>query len=65
MTHLNEKDRTRRHRISACKRGRHDFGEAQNVGAGITRQVCRTCGEVSIDLTGTGELSEPLINPKT
>jgi hypothetical protein len=40
-----------KHKISACKRGRHNYGMAQNIGAGITRQVCPTCGTVTIDLT--------------
>lgn len=33
----------------------------QNIGAGITRQVCETCGEVSIDLTGAHEPTKPVI----
>lgn len=54
MTHLQQGDR-RKHRASACRRGRHDYGEKQYVGAGITRQVCATCGDVTIDLTAAHE----------
>lgn len=52
MTHLRQEDR-RKHRLSACRKGRHDYGEFEYVGAGIKRQVCGTCGAVSIDLTDT------------
>lgn len=50
MTHLREPDR-RKHRASDCRKGRHAYGESQYIGAGITRQVCDTCGDVTIDLT--------------
>lgn len=52
MSHLRPEDRRNRHSRSACKRGRHLYGEAQNIGGGIRRQVCETCGGVTIDLSG-------------
>ncbi|HEX6301002.1 MAG TPA: hypothetical protein VF148_11100 [Acidimicrobiia bacterium] len=61
MSHLRPDDRSRKHRRSACRKGRHLFGKAQNIGAGITRQVCETCGEVTIDLTGARVPTTPLI----
>lgn len=45
--------------MSACRKGRHNYGEEQNVGAGILRRVCTTCGSVSIDLTKAHELTVP------
>jgi len=42
---------------SACRKGRHDYGRAQHIGAGITRRICDSCGEVSIDLTGADEVT--------
>ncbi len=54
MTHLREQDR-RRHRVSSCRKGRHNYGQAQDIGAGIERRVCDTCGDVSIDLTAAHE----------
>lgn len=61
MSHLRPEDRSIKHRRSECRKGQHLFGLAQNIGAGITRQVCETCGEVSIDLTGVHEPSTPVI----
>ncbi|HJQ76666.1 MAG TPA: hypothetical protein VJ948_05320 [Acidimicrobiia bacterium] len=52
MSHLRPEDRKSRHSRSACKRGRHHYGEAQSIGGGIRRQVCETCGGVTIDLSG-------------
>jgi hypothetical protein len=49
MKHLDPKDLPLRRRAS-CRRGRHGYGPAQDVGAGILRQVCTGCGAVSIDL---------------
>jgi hypothetical protein len=54
MTHLREQDR-RKHRPSDCRKGRHAYGETQYIGAGITRRVCETCGDVTIDLTAAHE----------
>lgn len=54
-------DRSGKHRKSACRKGRHLFGETQNIGAGITRQVCETCGAVTIDLTRAHEPTIPVI----
>lgn len=49
-----------KHKRSECRKGHHVYGESQHVGGGILRQVCDTCGEVTIDLTGT-ELSTPVL----
>jgi len=54
MTHLRDEDRPK-HRLSACKKGRHAYGDAQYIGAGIIRRVCDTCGDVTIDLTAAHE----------
>ena len=61
VSHIRPELRLQRHRRSACRRGSHDYGEAQAVGAGITRQVCQTCGVVTIDLSQADELTTPLI----
>ena len=61
MSHLRPEDRAAKHSKSACKKGRHIYGESQNIGAGILRRVCEACGEVTIDLTGAEELTEPVI----
>jgi hypothetical protein len=63
VSHLRPQDRSPKKSRAACKRGRHYYGESQNIGAGITRQVCETCGEVTIDLTGAHEVSAPVIIP--
>lgn len=63
MSHLRPDERIR-HRMSSCRRGRHYYGAAQNIGAGIERQVCEVCGSVSIDLTQTETITEPLIRIK-
>lgn len=62
MSHLRPEDRAPRHRRSACKKGRHDYGDPQHVGGGITRQVCRACGDVSIDLTTAYEGERPIVS---
>lgn len=51
MSHLPPEIKARRHRVSWCRKGRHNYGEPQHIGGGIERQVCLTCGTVSIDLT--------------
>ncbi len=61
MSHLRPDDRPQRHRKSECRKGRHAFGEAQNVGGGITRQVCAVCSVITIDLTGADGLTSPLV----
>ena len=61
MSHLRPEDRSERHKRSACRKGRHLYGRAQNIGAGIVRQVCETCGEVTIDLTGANEQTTPVV----
>ena len=51
--------------MSDCRKGHHEYGEAQNVGAGILRRVCITCSGVTIDLTNAGELPTPLFNTQS
>lgn len=63
MRHLRPEDRSRKQNRAACRKGRHLYGESQNVGGGIARQVCETCGEVTIDLTDAESLSEPVVRP--
>lgn len=63
MSHLRPEDRSPKKSRAACRKGRHFYGESQNVGAGIARQVCETCGEVTIDLTGADEVSHPIVIP--
>jgi hypothetical protein len=58
MSHLRPEDIPTAHKRSSCKKGRHRYGEAQAVGGGIVRQVCLTCGAVTIDLTGATSASE-------
>ena len=60
MSHVRPEDRTERHKRSNCRRGRHSYGEDQNIGAGIIRRVCDTCGAVNIDLSET-EVSRPVL----
>lgn len=60
MSHISPLGRSRKHRRSDCRKGRHHYGQAQNIGAGMRRQVCGTCSAVSIDLTGVEELTTPL-----
>lgn len=61
MSHLSPEDRSERHRRSSCRRGRHDYGAYQNIGAGIIRRVCDACGSVTIDLTNADELKAPVV----
>lgn len=57
MSHLRPEARPR-HKISSCKKGRHNYGEVQTIGGGITRQVCQTCADVTIDLTAVDHMAE-------
>ncbi len=52
-------DERRQHSNSDCRKGRHEFGESQNIGAGILRRVCEFCHWVTIDLTNADELTAP------
>lgn len=62
MAHVRPESKTSKHRLASCKKGKHDFGEAQYIGAGIARQVCGTCAAVSIDLTTVDDsLDTPLV----
>lgn len=62
VSHLRPEDRRPRRRRSACRKGRHDYGEPQNIGAGIVRQVCGVCSAVTIDLTGAYEAKSALVS---
>jgi hypothetical protein len=55
MSHLRPEDIPSVHKKSACKKGKHRYGEAQSIGGGLVRQVCVACGAVRIDLTGATE----------
>jgi len=57
MSHLRPELKPR-HKLSSCKKGHHDYGEAQMIGGGITRQVCQTCSDISIDLTAVDQMAE-------
>jgi hypothetical protein len=57
MSHLRPEAR-QRHKLSSCKKGRHNYGETQMIGGGITRQVCQTCSDVTIDLTAADDMAE-------
>ena len=46
-----------------CRRGRHRYGPAQHVGAGILRQVCDNCGSVTIDLTDATAIDDEMHSP--
>jgi hypothetical protein len=64
VSHLRPEDRNAKHSRAACRKGRHSYGESQNIGAGILRRVCGKCGEVTIDLTGVDEVTIPVIRSK-
>ena len=61
MSHVRPNDKIARHRRSDCRKGRHQYGESQNIGAGIVRRVCEVCAYVTIDLTSADELETPLV----
>ena len=52
MSHIRPESRSSKHRITECRKGRHDYADGQHIGAGIQRRVCRTCAYVTIDLSG-------------
>lgn len=64
VSHLRPEEKTGRHKMSACRKGRHAYGEEQNVGAGILRRVCDVCGSVSIDLTQAEDPGKPVTSPE-
>ncbi len=56
MTHIrSETKSSSKHKIADCRKGRHDYGEGQHIGATIMRHVCLTCAYVTIDLSGAEE----------
>ncbi|MCI0425081.1 MAG: hypothetical protein L0Z49_07115 [Actinobacteria bacterium] len=64
MTHVRPETKSPRRSRSDCRKGLHQFGETQNVGAGIGRRVCAICNAVTIDLTATHEPVEPVIGSR-
>lgn len=60
MSHVRPDSKPAKWRKSNCKKGFHDFGATQNIGAGISRRVCGRCAAVTIDLTNTYELAYPI-----
>lgn len=65
MSHIGPTNKEPRQRRSDCRKGRHEYGEPQNIGAGILRRVCALCAMVTIDLTSADELTTPLIPNQT
>jgi hypothetical protein len=65
MTHIRPALPPSKHRISECRKGRHDYADGQHVGAGIMRRVCQTCAYVTIDLTGSELTSDEMIERQT
>jgi hypothetical protein len=61
VTHLKPDAKRPRRRKSDCRKGMHDYGAMQDIGAGIARRVCATCNAVTIDLTGSYEPAEPVM----
>lgn len=61
MSHIRPDQGRGKHRKTECRKGRHEFGETQNIGAGIARRVCLTCSAVTIDLTSVYELGAPVL----
>ncbi len=53
MSHIRPEMNPSKHKIADCRRGSHDYGEGQHIGAGIMRRVCEICADVTIDLTGS------------
>ena len=65
VSHVNPGIKPRKHRRSDCRKGLHEYGEPQNIGAGILRRVCDACAAVTIDLTQAGELTAPLVSTRS
>lgn len=65
LSHVNPGIRPPKHRRSDCRKGLHEYGEPQNIGAGILRRVCDACAAVTIDLTQAGELTTPLVSTRS
>ena len=55
MSHLRPEDLVSLEKTS-CRKGRHHYGKTQIIGGGITRQVCRVCGAVTIDLSAADDI---------
>jgi hypothetical protein len=60
VSHIRPEPKAPKRRKSDCKKGLHDYGATQNIGAGIARRVCARCSAVTIDLTSTYELGAPV-----
>ena len=62
MAHVRPDAESEKHRMSSCKKGIHDYGIPQYIGAGIERRVCTTCSAVTIDLTAADDsLDSPIV----
>lgn len=65
MSHLHPEPKKQKQRRSDCRKGSHEYGQPQNIGAGIVRRVCSLCSAVTIDLTNADELTTPVISPQS
>ena len=45
-------------RKPGCRRGEQSFGPLVEIGGGIQRQVCPSCGLIEIDLRASAEMEE-------
>lgn len=62
MSDVRPNAKSSKHRLSSCKKGQHNYGIAQYIGAGIERRVCTTCSTVTFDLTAVDDsLASPLV----
>lgn len=43
---------------SDCRKGNHALGRRTEIGGGISRQVCRSCGYVEIDLRAEAAIED-------
>ncbi|MEA1901918.1 MAG: hypothetical protein U9N56_00160 [Actinomycetota bacterium] len=62
MSHVRPEQKARK---SDCRKGRHTYGESQNVGAGLLRRVCDLCSTVTIDLTQADEVTSPVLKSRS
>jgi hypothetical protein len=65
VSHLHPEPESQKHRRADCRKGRHDYGGPQSIGAGLLRSVCSLCAAVTIDLTDADELTTPVVSPQS
>lgn len=65
MTHIRPEPKAPKHRIADCRKGSHEYGDGQHIGAGIMRRMCQTCAYVTIDLTGSELTSDGMTERKS